>query len=175
MKNTKLPDNDYWDNCWNELEPKLTVEKTPIYQLFESSAFRYATVAIIFVVFGFLAGNYWPDKPTENNQFVLQQKQLTSLFSKTRTLITSFVSMDEYSSYELLDPNIEISKRLLSQTEELRIEFQDDPEVEELLSEIQKILTMISALKNKSAASIKMTQFGIENKEVISQINQIEI
>lgn len=171
------PSEEYWDDFYTDLDKKLPAKKTKILQFVRSSYVRNSIAACLLVAAGFFGGKISTDQKMDQQivQIKHTSQKLKSLLHRSTVVLTSFTTMSEIEAFDVLPVNIRVSQSLLDDTKNIRSEYKNDQSIDELLSELERILTAISSTKGTSPNHIKMVQYGVERRNVISKIRQIQI
>jgi len=176
-ENAEEPSEAYWESFYTELEPKLPKTKATVFYLFRSPMVRNSIAACLLLICGYFAGSYQTN--TSNTNLLEKQyahtAQLKKLVHQSKIMLMTFTTMTEYESYDAHPLHVSLSNTLLDQTKELRAAEINDQSIDQLLSELERTLTLISTSQKQSPAHIKMVQYSVEQKKLLNKLQQFEI
>jgi hypothetical protein len=174
---------DYFNKFWSNLEPKLEPKKAPfITKFFTLSTLNYAAAAIILISSGYFLADWNINKnisqktlETAINDPLVKDKELRKVIHQSNILLTSFNGMDQYSASDLLKEFTLQAESLNGSLNNLREKYQYDSDLQQILKEVQQILTLIVSLKDENIGNVKAFQYGLKRKDIVKKLQQIEI
>lgn len=158
------PGDQYFEEAWIQIEEK--AYKKPVIIPFYNKKWIQAAAAVLIIALSFYLGtiqNSMMNNPNQSNRLV-KNDELSSLLRKYNVTLTSFVNMDEFESYDLLKEIVKSSEALLANTRSIKLKYEANTEVHEILSELERILITLTHLKNQSISNIKIMQFKLQSR-----------
>jgi flagellar basal body-associated protein FliL len=167
------PSDAYYNQLWASVEPRL--EKQGNFLRFLQMPIVMQTIAaVVLIGAGFFAST-WFESSNQQIEYKKPDLQLVRFMQQSQIAITSFANMDEYEQVEMLGVLTATADTLLSTTVTLKNKYADDEELSEMLSSLERILTMLSSMKDKSAATVRSFQYGVQNRNLVEKIDQLSI
>ena len=180
------PSQEYWDQYWTRLAPKLQPAQTPVipfYRRISVSAYRVAA-AILLVLLGVIIGrHYVPSTPV-----IVQQKQPgisvpvqeTALDARTnrflersQVLILGLIHNEQPGSAVELDVPRKVSSELIQEASTLKTELANHKrkQLKRLVTDLEFILIQIANLESENDFSeIELLKSGVDQKGILLKI-----
>lgn len=169
----ELPTDAYFSSLWARVEPRLG-KQSAILRFFQMPIVVQSIAASLLIAFGFFA-NTWVSQNKTPQQKPVADMQLQRLLQQSEMAITSFASMDEYEQVDMLAVLTVTADTLLATTVQLKDKYANDPEFIDVLSNIERVLIMLSSMEGKSPATIRTFQYGVQENRVVEKIGKLSI
>lgn len=187
------PHEEFMNNFWKELNPKLQKETRTsswledLKSIFKVKLSHQIAAGIAILILGVVIGKFWLGENNvivqpsingnQNNEQIAVQARAESYIDRSKVLLLGLMNFDpEYDDFETisLSHQQKISKELISQAADLKQDLKKpaNRQLKELISDIEIILMQIANLEEQQDIDgIDLIKAGVDKKGIFLKIN----
>lgn len=166
------PSSAYFESLWESVEPRL--ERQGNFLRFIQMPIVIQTIAAMLLIgVGFFGNQLFNSAETAKPNAA--DAELVRFMQQSQMALVSFANMDEYEQNDMLQMLTQTADTLLSTTLTLKEKYAEDEELSTVISNLERTLTMLSSMKDKSAATVRSFQYAMQDRRITDQIDQLSI